>query len=81
MLRHRKSRTSTNTESKNIIFKNFLNQCLLETDMQKAYKGLSNEVRDYLNIASGSDIKLIIDLIKDETLNFKPIKSIKYDKR
>ena len=44
-------------------------------------KGLSNEVCDYLNIDSESDIKIIIDLIKDETLNFRPIKSINYDQR
>lgn len=81
MLRHRKSRTSTNTEGKNSIFKIFLTRCLLEDDMEKAYRGLSNEVRDYLNIDSGHDIKVIIDLIKEETLNFRPIKSIKYDKR
>ena len=50
MLRHRKSRISTNTEGKNIIFRTFLIHCLLETDMKKAYKELSNEVLDYLNI-------------------------------
>lgn len=49
MLRHRKSRISTNTEGKNIIFRTFLIHCLLETDMKKAYKELSNEVLDYLN--------------------------------
>ena len=81
MLRHRKSRISTTTEGKNIIFRTFLIHCLLETDMKKAYKGLSNEVCDYLNIDSESDIKIIIDLIKDETLNFRPIKSINYDQR
>lgn len=81
MLRHRKSRTSTNTEGKNSIFKTFLTHCLLEKDVQKAYKSLSHEVRDYLNIASGSDIKVIIDLIKDETLHLRTIKSIKYDQR
>lgn len=48
MLRHRKSRISTNTEGKNIIFRTFLIHCLLETDMKKAYKELSNEVLDYL---------------------------------
>ena len=37
MLRHRKSRISTNTEGKNIIFRTFLIHCLLETDMKKAY--------------------------------------------
>ena len=42
MLRHRKSRISTNTEGKNIIFRTFLIHCLLETDMKKAYKELSN---------------------------------------
>lgn len=52
MLRHRKSRISTNTEGKNIIFRTFLIHCLLETDMKKAYKELSNEVLDYLNIGS-----------------------------
>lgn len=41
MLRHRKSRISTNTEGKNIIFRTFLIHCLLETDMKKAYKELS----------------------------------------
>ena len=46
MLRHRKSRISTNTEGKNIIFRTFLIHCLLETDMKKAYKELSNEVLD-----------------------------------
>lgn len=40
MLRHRKSRISTNTEGKNIIFRTFLIHCLLETDMKKAYKEL-----------------------------------------
>lgn len=35
MLRHRKSRISTNTEGKNIIFRTFLIHCLLETDMKK----------------------------------------------
>ena len=50
MLRHRKSRISTNTEGKNIIFRTFLIHCLLETDMKKAYKELSNEVLDYLTI-------------------------------
>ena len=79
MLRHRKSRTSTNTEGKNSIFKAFLTHCLLESDMQKAYDGLSNEVRDYLDIDSKDDIRIIIDLIKEETLNVKQIKSIKND--
>lgn len=68
MLRHRKSRISTNTEGKNIIFRTFLIHCLLETDMKKAYKELSNEVLDYLNIGSENDIKIILDLIKDGTL-------------
>mgnify|MGYP006896706089 FL=1 len=67
MLRHRKSRISTNTEGKNIIFRTFLIHCLLETDMKKAYKELSNEVLDYLNIGSENDIKIILDLIKDGT--------------
>ena len=58
MLRHRKSRISTNTEGKNIIFRTFLIHCLLETDMKKAYKELSNEVLDYLNIGSENDIKI-----------------------
>lgn len=62
MLRHRKSRISTNTEGKNIIFRTFLIHCLLETDMKKAYKELSNEVLDYLNIGSENDIKIILDL-------------------
>ena len=70
MLRHRKSRISTNTEGKNIIFRTFLIHCLLETDMKKAYKELSNEVLDYLNIGSENDIKIILDLIKDGTINF-----------
>lgn len=81
ILRHRKSRTSTNTEGKNTIFRTFLTHCLLEQDMQKAYMGLSYEVRDYLNIADGNDIKDIVDLIKEETLNLKQIKSIKYDQK
>lgn len=79
MLRHRKSRICTNTEGKNSIFKTFLLHCLLEPNTQKAYQELSNEVRDYFNIASGNEIKAIIDLIKEETLNLRPIKSIKYD--
>ena len=62
MLRHRKSRISTNTEGKNVIFRTFLIHCLLETDMKKAYKELSNEVLDYLNIGSENDIKIILDL-------------------
>lgn len=78
MLRHRKSRISTNTEGKNIIFRTFLIHCLLETDMKKAYKELSNEVLDYLNIGSENDIKIILDLIKDGTINFRLIKSISY---
>lgn len=81
MLRHRKSRISTNTEGKNIIFRTFLIHCLLETDMKKAYKELSNEVLDYLNIGSENDIKIILDLIKDGTVNFRLIKSISYDQR
>ena len=81
MLRHRKSRISTNTEGKNIIFRTFLIHCLLETDMKKAYKELSNEVLDYLNIGSENDIKIILDLIKDGTINFRLIKSISYDQR
>lgn len=81
LLRHRKSRTSTNTEGKNKIFRTFLIHCLLESDMNKAYQGLSNEVRDYLNIGDETDIRVIIDLIKDESLNLKQIKSIKYDQR
>lgn len=81
ILRHRKSRTSTNTEDKNTIFRTFLTHCLLEADTQKAYIGLSNEVRDYLNIANGNDIKDIVALIKEETLNLRQIKSIKYDQR
>lgn len=81
MLRHRKSRISTNTEGKNIIFRTFLIHCLLETDMKKAYKELSNEVLDYLNIGSENDIKIIVDLIKDGTINFRLIKSISYDQR
>ena len=79
LLRHKKSINSTKTEDKNSIFRTFLTHCLLESDTQKAYNVLSNEVCDYLNIASGNDIKVIIDLIKDETLNLRPIKSIKYD--
>ena len=43
--------------------------------------GLSYEVRDYLNIADGNDIKDIVNLIKEETLNLKQIKSIKYDQK
>ena len=62
MLRHRKSRISTNTEGKNIIFRTFLIHCLLETDMKKAYKELSNEVLDYLNIGSENDIKIILGI-------------------
>ena len=81
MLRHRKSRISTNTEGKNIIFRTFLIHCLLETDMKKAYKELSNEALDYLNIGSENDIKIILDLIKDGTINFRLIKSISYDQR
>ena len=81
MLRHRKSRISTNTEGKHIIFRTFLIHCLLETDMKKAYKELSNEVLDYLNIGSENDIKIILDLIKDGTINFRLIKSISYDQR
>lgn len=81
MLRHRKSRISTNTEGKNIIFRTFLIHCLLETDMKKAYKELSNEVLDYLNIGSENDIKIILDLIKDGNINFRLIKSISYDQR
>ena len=81
ILRHRKSRTSTNTEGMNTIFRTFLTHCLLEQDMQKAYMGLSYEVRDYLNIADGNDIKDIVDLIKEETLNLKQIISIKYDQK
>lgn len=81
MLRHRKSRISTNSEGKNIIFRTFLIHCLLETDMKKAYKELSNEVLDYLNIGSENDIKIILDLIKDGTINFRLIKSISYDQR
>lgn len=81
MLRHRKSRIGTNTEGKNIIFRTFLIHCLLETDMKKAYKELSNEVLDYLNIGSENDIKIILDLIKDGTINFRLIKSISYDQR
>lgn len=81
MLRHRKSRISTNTEGKNIIFRTFLIHCLLETDMKKAYKELSNEVLDYLNIGSENDIKIILDLIKDGTINFRIIESISYDQR
>lgn len=81
MLRHRKSRISTNTEGKNIIFRTFLIHRLLETDMKKAYKELSNEVLDYLNIGSENDIKIILDLIKDGTINFRLIKSISYDQR
>lgn len=76
MLRHRKSRISTNTEGKNIIFRTFLIHCLLETDMKKAYKELSNEVLDYLNIGSENDIKIILDLIKDGTINFRLIRDI-----
>ena len=81
MLRHRKSIISTNTEGKNSIFKTFLIHCLLESDTQKAFNGLSHEVRDYLNIEDGNDIKVIIDLIKDEFLNFRQIKSLKYDQK
>lgn len=81
MLRHRKSRISTNTEGKNSIFRTFLTHCLLEPDSQKAYRELSNEVRDYLNIANGSDIQIIIELVKEELLNLRTIKSIKYDQR
>lgn len=79
LLRHKKSIKGTKTEDKNSIFRTFLTHCLLETNTQKAYNGLRHEVCDYLNIASGDDIRIIIDLIKDETLNFRPIKSIKYD--
>lgn len=77
MLRLRKSRTSTNTEGGNTIFRIFLTHCLLEPNFQKAYESLSNEVKDYLNIAESEDIKAIIDLIKEEILNLRPVKSIK----
>ena len=30
---------------------------------------------------SESDIQIILDLIKNDTINFKPIKSISYDQR
>lgn len=76
MLRLRKSRISTNTEGGNTIFRIFLTHCLLEQDFQKAYESLSNEVKDYLNIAGSEDIKTIIDLIKEEYINLRPVKSI-----
>lgn len=76
MLRLRKSRIGTNTEGKNTIFRIFLTHCLLEPNFQKAYESLSNEVKDYLNIAESEDIKAIIDLIKEEILNLRPVKSI-----
>lgn len=76
MLRLRKSRISTNTEGKNTIFRVFLTHCLPESNVQKAYESLSNEVKDYLNIARSEDVKTIIDLIKDEILNLRPVKSI-----
>ena len=76
MLRLRKSRISTNTEGENTIFRIFLTHCLLEQDFQKAYESLSNEVKDYLNIAGSEDIKTIIDLIKEEYINLRPVKSI-----
>jgi hypothetical protein len=76
LLRHRKSRTSTNTEGRNAIFRSFLTHCLLETDANAAYEELGYDVRDYLNIASGNDVRIIVDLIKDDTLNLRRIKSI-----
>lgn len=76
MLRLRKSRTITNTEGRNAIFRVFLTHCLLESNIQKAYESLSNEVKDYLNIAQSEDVKTIIDLIKDDILNLRPVKSI-----
>ena len=76
MLRLRKSRTSTNTEGRNTIFRNFLAHCLLEPNFQRSYESLSNEVKDYLNIAGSEDVKMIIGLIKDEIPNLRPIKSI-----
>ena len=79
LLRHKKSINSTKTEGKKSIFRAFLTHCLIEPDTQKAFEQLSHDVCDYLNIASGNDISIIIDLIKDETLNLRPIKSIKYD--
>ena len=47
-----------------------------ELGFQKAYESLSNEVKDYLNIAGSEDIKTIIDLIKEEYINLRPVKSI-----
>lgn len=76
LLRHRKSRISTNTEGKNLIFRTFLTHCLIEPDVQKAYSELSHEVRDYLNIANGNDVKIIVDLINSEVLNLRQIKTI-----
>lgn len=81
ILRHRKSKISTNTERKNSIFRIFLTHCLLESNTDDVYKKLSDEVCDYLNIANGDDIKVIIELVKEEALNLKTIKSIKYDKK
>ena len=34
-----------------------------------------------INIGSENDIKIILDLIKDGTINFRLIKSISYDQR
>ena len=76
LLRHRKSRISTNTEGRNAIFRTFLTHCLLETNADAAYEKLGYEVRDYLNIASGNDITVIVDLIKEEALNLRQVKSI-----
>ncbi len=76
LLRHRKSRISTNTEGRNAIFRTFLTHCLLETNADAAYEKLGYDVRDYLNIASGNDITVIVDLIKEDALNLRRVKTI-----
>lgn len=76
LLRHRKSRTSTNTEDQNSIYREFLTHCLTATDTQEAYDKLRYEVRDYLNVASGEDVEIILDYLKEDALNLKTITSI-----
>lgn len=76
LLRHRKSRTCSTTEQKNLIYRSFLTSCFLDPKSIDSLECLSAEVRDYLDIRDPDDISAIIDLIKEETFELQQVEII-----
>ena len=77
IMRLRKSRTSNNTESENKILRTFIVQCILTSDFEGAYSGLSDEICDYLDITSDEDVRdYVVEILRPKIV-FKKIKAIK----